>query len=241
MIKKIVSVMASAILAAGVLSGCGDETPKSAPKLDDVDIKNFTMPEKGEKIAVMTVKDFGTVKIKLFPEYAPKGVENFEGLIDMKYYDELIFHRVIENFMIQGGDPKGNGTGGNSIWGQEFDLEPSENLYHFTGAVAYAHATDGGNGSQFYIVSSLGESLMPTDESFADLYTNYEKNFPENVKEKYKEVGGQPYLDGDYTVFGQVFEGQDIVDKIAQVEVNDSDKPIDQVLIEKIELVEYQG
>lgn len=247
MLKKMICGLAGIVLAAGVLTACdgANSSSKAAtpPKVDDVSFVNFTAPEKGEEIAVMTVKDFGTVKIKLFPEIAPKGVENFKGLIDLNYYDELIFHRVIKDFMIQGGDPKGNGTGGNSMWGTEFDLEPSEKLPHFTGAVAYAHAAAGTNGSQFYIVSSQAE--LPTEQTFVDMYTNYDKAYPENVKKKYEEVGGVPHLDGDYTVFGQVFEGQDVVDAIASVKTvdpaNDNNKPANQVLIEKIEIVEYQG
>ena len=98
--------------------------------LPDVEIHNFNMPEVGEKIAVITVKDYGEIKIKLFPEDAPKGVENFIGLAEMNYYDEIIFHRIIPNFMIQGGDPRGDGTGGKSIWGDSFEGGTSENLYH---------------------------------------------------------------------------------------------------------------
>jgi cyclophilin family peptidyl-prolyl cis-trans isomerase len=232
MIKKYFAAFAGIILSAALFAGCSKAKA-------DVEIANFTPPQKGEKIGVITVKDFGTIKVKLFPEYAPKGVENFEGLADMNYYDELIFHRVIKNFMIQGGDPKGNGTGGNSIWGKEFDLEPSEHLYHFTGAVAYAHAASGGNGSQFYIVSSLDSPL--TDEGINDILKQKGTTLPKNVIEKYKEVGGQPYLDGDYTVFGQVFEGQDVVDKIAKVETDENDKPTNQVMIQSIKIVDYEG
>lgn len=242
MIKKILSVLASAVLVMGVFAGCANsdsssESSSAAEKPADVEIANFTAPVKGEKIAVMTVKDFGTIKIKLFAELAPKGVENFEGLSDMGYYDELIFHRVIKNFMIQGGDPKGTGQGGNSMWGTQFKNETSDKLYHFTGAVAYANSGADTNGSQFYIVTSLSTAL--TDDDIASY------NLPANVDEKYKELGGQPGLDGDYTIFGQVFEGQDVADKIAEVKTvdpnNSNDKPVDQVLIENVKIVEYEG
>ncbi len=97
-------------------------TTADAPQTDKVmtlgesKILNFEPPQQGEEIVVINVKDFGTIKIKLFPDAAPEAVENFKGLIGMNYYDELIFHRVIPNFMIQGGDPRGNGTGGNSMY-----------------------------------------------------------------------------------------------------------------------------
>ena len=215
--------------------------------LPDVEIHNFDMPEVGEKIAVITVKDYGVIKIKLFPEDASKGVENFIGLAEMNYYDEIIFHRVIPNFMIQGGDPRGNGTGGKSIWGDKFEGGTSENLYHFTGAVAYANSSGTStNGSQFYIVNTPDGYL---DMTCAEYYTysGGQYNWPANVAEKYKEVGGVPFLDGDYTVFGQVFEGMDVVRAIAAVETDQDpnsltqDKPLTQVMMESVRIEEYTG
>lgn len=266
LMKKIAAVAACALMAAAFV-GCegthdddaanisivGDESgaettvPADIQWKPDVDIHNFNMPEIGEKIAVITVKDYGVIKIKLFPEDAPKGVENFIGLAEMGYYDELIFHRVIPNFMIQGGDPKGNGTGGKSLWGDAFDGETSENLYHFTGAVAYAHPSNSfTNSSQFYIVNTPDGYM---DSSCAELYSyNPEQyNWAGNVAEKYNEVGGVPFLDGGYTIFGQVFEGMDVVRAIAAVETDQDpnsetqDKPLTQVLMESVRIEEYQG
>lgn len=219
--------------------------------LEDVEILNFTPPEEGEEIAVITVKDYGKIKIKLFEEECPLAVENFKGLINMNYYDELIFHRVIPDFMIQGGDPKGNGTGGNSMWGGTFDGGTSDKLYHFTGAVAYANSggSTSSNSSQFYIVDTDDKYLAlggETDEETGDYkaYETFEEagiNEPENVKEMYYEKGGVPYLDGSYTVFGQVFEGMDVVREIAKVETDDNDKPKSQVLMESIRLETYSS
>lgn len=216
--------------------------------LPNVDIHNFIMPEPGEKIAVMTVKDYGEIKIKLFPEDADKGVENFIGLAEMGYYDELIFHRVIPEFMIQGGDPKGNGTGGKCIWGDKFEGGTSENLYHFTGAVAYANSgATSTNGSQFYIVNTPDGYMSNTCEELHSYYPE-EYNWPENVVDMYNEKGGVPFLDGGYTVFGQVFEGIDVVRAIAQVETDQDpendipdDKPLTPVIIESVRIVEYEG
>lgn len=259
LIKKIAAVSVSAAMLAA-FAGCKGEDAtieelvdeiqteatsavdeSSIPWLPDVEIHNFDMPAAGEKIAVITVKDYGEIKIKLFPDDAPKGVENFIGLADMEYYNEIIFHRVIPNFMIQGGDPRGDGTGGKSIWGDSFDGGTSENLYHFTGAVAYANSgATSTNGSQFYIVNTPDGYL---ENTCADYYTysNGEYNWPKNVAEKYNEVGGVPYLDGGYTVFGQVFEGMDVVRAIAEVETNDSDKPLTQVVMESVRIEEYAG
>ena len=256
-IKKIISVLAAAAVSTLVLAGCkgtpdsgstavtdgdGNVDASTVQWLPDVDIHNFNMPEPGEKIAVITVKDMGEIKIKLFPEDAPKGVENFIGLAEMGYYDELIFHRVIPDFMNQGGDPKGNGTGGKSIWGEKFDGGTSENLYHFTGAVAYANSgATSTNGSQFYIVNTPDGYMQNTcEELYAADSTKY--NWPANVAAKYNEAGGVPFLDGGYTVFGQVFDGMDVVRKIAEVETNpENDKPLTQVMMESVRIEEYQG
>lgn len=210
---------------------------------------NFDMPEVGEKIAVITVKDFGEIKIKLFPEQAQKGVENFVGLAEMNYYDELIFHRIIPHFMNQGGDPTGTGTGGKSIWGEKFDGGIPEGLYHFSGAVAYANSgSTATNGSQFYIVNTdpgefeLGGTYLE-DGSIYKYQTFEEAGFthPKNVQEMYKEKGGTPFLDGSYTVFGQVFEGMDVVRAMGQVETDENDKPLTQVQMESVRIVEYTG
>ena len=210
---------------------------------------NFIMPEIGEKIAVINVKDFGEIKIKLFPEQAQKGVENFVGLAEMNYYDELIFHRIIPHFMNQGGDPTGTGTSGKSIWGERFDGGIPEGLYHFSGAVAYANSgSTATNGSQFYIVNTdpgefeLG-GMRQADGSIYYYQTFEEAGFshPKNVQGMYKEKGGTPFLDGSYTVFGQVFEGMDVVRAMGQVETDENDKPLTQVQMEAVRIVEYTG
>lgn len=259
-LKKTLTSIAAVFVAAAAFSGCkgspdtsdiqftensgsaGETGTANVEWLPDVEIHNFIEPEIGEKIAVITVKDYGEIKIKLFPEDADKGVENFTGLAEMNYYDELIFHRVIPNFMNQGGDPKGNGTGGKSIWGDKFDGGTSEHLYHFTGAVAYANSgATSTNGSQFYIVNTPdGYMDMSCEELHS--YDPESYNWPANVAEKYSEVGGVPFLDGGYTVFGQVIEGMDVVRAIAEVETNpENDKPLTPVIMESVRIVEFEG
>lgn len=260
MLKKILAAVSAMAAVLSMLTGCkgtldandgliDDLTESSESAVDeskiewlpDVEIHNFDMPEIGEKIAVISVKDYGDIKIKLFPDDAAKGVENFVGLTDMGYYDEIIFHRVIPNFMIQGGDPKGNGTGGKSLWGDEFEGGTSEHLYHFTGAVAYGRSQGSTtSGSQFYIVNTPDGYL---DSTCAELnaYDPQSYNWPANVAEKYAEVGGTPFLDGNYTIFGQVFEGMDVVRAIAQVETDENDKPLHHVTMDTVRIEEYKG
>ncbi|WP_235318329.1 peptidylprolyl isomerase [Planococcus sp. CAU13] len=170
----------------------------------------------------------GTIKIKLFPELAPKTVENFMTHAKDGYYDGVIFHRVIRDFMIQGGDPEGTGRGGESIYGGGFEDEISDRLYNFRGALSMANAGPGTNGSQFFIVQlpELPEEGLPA----ADV--------PEQVREEYAKNGGTPWLDGKHTVFGHVVEGMDIVDAIAQVEVGQGDRPVEDIIIESIEIIQ---
>lgn len=192
-------------------------------------IAQLEMPAKGEKIAVMQT-NMGDVKIRLFPEAAPKAVENFIGHAENGYYDGLIFHRVINDFMIQGGDPTGTGMGGESIYGHSFEDEFDLSARNYRGALSMANAGPNTNGSQFFIVQA-----KKVDDGLIDQMTELaDRGFPEEVTENYKRVGGTPWLDFKHTVFGQVFEGMDVVDKIAQVKVGPQDKPVYDVIIEKI-------
>ena len=221
------------------------------------------LPQKGEQIAVLQT-DLGTIRIRLFPDAAPKTVENFIGLIQKGYYDNLTFHRVIQDFMIQTGDPKGDGTGGESIWEEPFADEFNRNLLNLRGAVSMANSGKDTNGSQFFINQAPASAFAGWDY-FDQAYSVYQQD-PEafvlqygsgwidmsKVTDQYREIyekyGGNPYLDGYYnieekghTVFGQVFDGLDVVDKIAAVSTNDQGKPDEDVVIQKAEIVKYEG
>lgn len=192
-------------------------------------IAQLENPAKGEKIAVMQT-NMGDIKIRLFPEVAPKAVENFINHAENGYYDGLIFHRVINDFMIQGGDPTGTGRGGESIYGHSFEDEFDLSARNYRGALSMANAGPNTNGSQFFIVQAktVDDGLISQMTELAD------RGFPEEVTENYKKIGGTPWLDFKHTVFGQVFEGMDVVDNIAQVKVGPQDKPVNDVIIEKI-------
>lgn len=186
-------------------------------------------PEKGDTVATITFKEFGDVKIKLFPDEAPKAVENFTTHAKKGYYDGLTMHRVIADFMIQGGDPSGDGTGGESIWGKEFENEIVEYLNPIRGSLCMANAGPDTNGSQFFITQA-----SKADESTMESLTEIQKVM-------YQQYGGCPWLTGGYTVFGQVYEGMDVVDAISEVETDAStDKPVDDVVIKKIAVSTYK-
>lgn len=192
----------------------------------------LSAPQKGDTLAVMHT-NMGDIKIKLFPEKAPKTVENFVTHSKNGYYNGLKFHRVINDFMIQGGDPRGNGTGGESIWGGSFSDEFDPELHNLRGALSMANSGPDTNGSQFFIVQARE---VPSNmlEQMRDLEDN---GFPADITAAYEALGGTPWLDFRHTVFGQVTEGMDVVDAIAAVETV-NDVPQSDVIIESIEVTE---
>lgn len=158
------------------------------------------------RIAVIETNK-GTIRFELLETESPKTTENFRLLAQKNYYDGVIFHRVIPNFMIQGGDPLGEGYGGESAWGGKFDdeIDRSSMLYaglYEKGTVAMANAGPNTNGSQFFI-----------------MHVDYP-------------------LPPNYTKFGRVVEGQEVVDAIANVPTNHNDKPIDPVVMNRVYIEE---
>ena len=192
-------------------------------------MKQFEKPDENDIIAVIKT-NMGDISVKHFPEEAPKAVENFTTHAKEGYYDGLIFHRVIKDFMIQGGDPMGTGMGGQSIWGSPFEDEFDMTLRNFKGALSMANAGPNTNGSQFFIVqaSDVSDGLVDQMRSLEN------QGFPKDVTDTYVEKGGTPWLDFKHTVFGQVFDGLDVVDNIAATPVGADDKPIEDVVIQKI-------
>ena len=155
-------------------------------------LKQKEMPAVGEKVAVIKT-DKGDIKVRLFPEEAPKAVENFVTHAENGYYDGLIFHRVIAGFMIQGGDPEGTGMGGPgySIKGEFASNGFKNDLKHTRGVLSMARSMRPDSaGSQFFIMHQ-----------------------------------NAPHLDGDYAAFGKLIEGEDVLDKIAGVDTDYSDRP----------------
>ncbi|MBP5426815.1 MAG: peptidylprolyl isomerase [Clostridiales bacterium] len=196
---------------------------KTSSVIQDEDYQ-FMKPKSGDVVANIKT-NHGEIKVKLFKDIAPKAVQNFIGLANKGYYDGVTFHRVIKDFMIQGGDPTGTGSGGESIWNTTFEDEFSEKVHHYRGALSMANRGPNTNTSQFFIVqnSALEDGLVTYLRKM---------NFDENLLQKYINFGGTPHLDGKHTVFGQVYEGLDIVDEIANVKVSSyNNKPIEDVVI----------
>jgi len=161
------------------------------------------MSENNAEIHVVLHTTQGAIKIKLLPNVAPKAVENFVGHAESGYYNGIIFHRVIKQFMLQGGDPTGTGRGGESIWGRNFEDECSPSVkFDKPGILAMANAGPGTNGSQFFITTAA-----------------------------------TPWLQGRHTIFGEVVEGYENVDKIEAQPTNGDDRPLTDQKIEKAEVI----
>ena len=173
----------------------------------------------------------GAVTIALFPEFAPKTVENFVGLAKDDYYNGIIFHRVIADFMIQGGDPTGTGMGGESIFGGQFEDEFKRELFNVRGALSMANSGPNTNGSQFFIVTAPEVPAQMMDQMEG-------AGYPEEIINAYREHGGTPWLDQRHTVFGQIIGGMDVVDEINQTVTNPADRPVEDVVIESIDINE---
>jgi len=181
--------------------------------------------------------DFGSLKIGLY-DNTPKHRDNFIKLVKENYYDDLLFHRVIEGFMIQGGDPKSKGAAADVVLGSggpgyQVDAEFNPALVHKKGALAAARNNNPekmSSGSQFYIVQ--GRTMPPSQTNTRE--KAIQKNMPgfkysDEQKSTYETLGGTPVLDMEYTVFGEVVEGLEIIDKIAAVETNPKDRPLKDV------------
>ncbi|NLW02071.1 MAG: peptidylprolyl isomerase [Clostridiaceae bacterium] len=242
--------MVAALLALLVVAGCTSKTepgkedetqkPTGTPEptptetggLSYIPGYQFRQPEAGDTIAIIKTS-MGDIKILLFPNEAPKAVENFVTHSKNGYYDNLTFHRVIDGFIIQGGDPKGDGTGGESIWGEPFEDEFSLNLLHYRGALSMANAGENTNGSQFFIVQREGITEGEVDAL-------REAGYPDDLVSLFAEHGGTPGLNFVHSVFGQVFEGMDVVDRIAAVETDKVDKPLENIIIHTIEIQEVK-
>ena len=277
MIKKII---AGIICAATVMSfaGCSSQSAESGGVVNNPsaeiegNVEDVTLKD-GDKYAVISVKDYGDITVKLFPDAAPKGVENFIQLAESGFYDGKTFHRIVSDFMIQGGKADSETNV------EQFGIETDYQARHFYGAFCYANAM-GNNSTQFYIVNSkvsqdldkisiarlennitTYEDMAKSSEtgSQAEQYYNYQadyyrrlKDFVEKaddtIKAKYKEVGGTPSLDGNYTVFGQTIDGFDVLDKISAVEVEENESmngemsaPKTDVIIETVTIKEYKA
>ncbi|MFL2030198.1 peptidylprolyl isomerase [Loigolactobacillus zhaoyuanensis] len=182
----------------------------------------------GPKATIKT--NLGDIVVQLFPEQAPKTVANFIALAKKDYYNGVTFHRVIPDFMIQGGDPTGTGAGGESSFGGPFADEFSDEVFNLNGALSMANAGPNTNGSQFFIVTNQN---VP-----ANMIAQMQgAGYPDEIIAEYKK-GGTPWLDHRHTVFGQVLSGLDTVAKISQAKRDTQDKPVTDIVMEAVTITD---
>ncbi|AQU78839.1 peptidylprolyl isomerase [Planococcus faecalis] len=229
--KKIIVAPVLLALFLSACSGQEEQETTTTTTTESAKVEVDGYPQLSTEVAdnealVEVTTSMGAMQIKLFPDIAPKAVENFLTHAEEGYYDGLTFHRVIENFMLQTGDPTGTGGGGESIYGAPFEDEFNDHLFNIRGALAMANGGPGTNGSQFFIVQA--------PEVTADMFAT---EYPQEIKDAYLEQGGTPWLDGKHTVFGQVIEGMDVVDAIAAVET-EAEKPVTDVTIDSIKILQ---
>ncbi|MCH5325089.1 MAG: peptidylprolyl isomerase [Eubacterium sp.] len=280
MLKRVLAGVLSAFMLVSIAGCSTEESQESGSGTSGGGVQLATDPsaevegnsgdvtlKDGDLYAIISVKDFGDITVKLYPDAAPKAVDVFVNLANDGFYEGKNFHRVVQNFVIQGG------MATNDSKYEEFDIEPNYSMRHYYGALCCANAM-GKNTTQFYIVNSksASELSVPTIENNISYYealaASYEKgsyeydylmfqaDYYRNVKtyyekmtdeewEKYKEVGGAPSLDGNYTVFGQTVDGFDVIDKISSVELQYSElmgsvcEPVEDVIISSVTIKTY--
>ena len=220
MIKSMFVASVIASMAIPVLSSAQSAGNKTAP----------VQASAKEQMVIITT-DYGTMKVKLYNE-TPFHRDNFLKLAKDGYFDDLLFHRVIKNFMIQGGDPESKGAApgvalGNGGPNYTVPAEFVESIFHKKGSLAAARTGDNVNpkkessGSQFYIV----QGKTYTDEELNLFEKRYNHKYTDAERKAYTTAGGTPQLDRSYTVFGEVVEGLDVIDKIAAVKTAAADRP----------------
>lgn len=219
--KKIISVVCGLVLLTTVISNAQEG-------------KKTAAPAKTKESMVIMSTDYGNIKIKLYNE-TPKHRDNFIKLVNEGFYNGTLFHRVIKSFMIQGGDPEsknapaekmlGSGSNGSTI-PAEFDNK----LIHKKGALAAARTenpTKASSDCQFYIVQGKVASI----EELNGVESRSGIKYTEEQRKIYTTIGGTPFLDHSYTVYGEVIEGLDVIDKIAAVQTKPGDRPVTDVKI----------
>lgn len=237
--KKIICL--SILLGIITLNACSAQKNQKADKKDKAkkEANTETKEEKMTEVLIKTSK--GNIKIALYNE-TPQHRDNFIKLVKENYYDGVLFHRIIKGFMIQTGDPDSKeakagqmlGAGGP---GYRIPAEINPNIIHRRGAVAAARDNNpakASSGSQFYIVDG---TVYPEDQ-LVRMCQRYGKTLTPEQKEAYTTVGGAPWLDGEYTVFGQVLSGMEVVDKIAAQAKDGNDRPLEDIKIISVKVIE---
>lgn len=237
--KRTISIFI--LLSIITLNACTAQKSQKSKKKDKAKTET-TSETKNEKMTEVLIKTSkGNIKIALYNE-TPQHRDNFIKLVKEGYYDGVLFHRIIQGFMVQTGDPNSKNAKPGQMLGNggpdyRIPAEINPNIIHRRGAVAAARDNNpqkASSGSQFYIV----DGTVYPEAQLVSMMSRYGKTLtPEQLK-AYTTVGGAPWLDGDYTVFGQVLTGMEVVDKIAAQQKDRNDRPLEDVKIISIKIIE---
>ena len=235
--------LAGCLAAALLFTGCsflpqnsGGSTAQSIsrPAVESAELQ-FTHPAAGDTIAVFDTSA-GTFKAVLFPDKAPQACDNFIGLAQQGWYNGLTVSRVENQFAVEAG--QGTDGRGTTIWnGSRYPIEVTDSLHHYSGALCMGTDASGDCASVFYVMETLPGDQSVTQELVDQMNS---AGYRAEVVSAYQTAGGAPYLDYTDTVFGQVYEGMDVVDAIAQTGVDENQKPTEDITINSVTISTYE-
>lgn len=221
------------------LAGCGAKNGgSSAQKIDRPEVQSqelqYTHPAEGDRIAVFETSA-GTFRAVLFPDEAPQACDNFIGLAQAGYYNGLTFTLVENGFVIKAG--QGADGRGTTIWnGSRYPVEATDRLHHYSGALCAATDASGQCASIFYVMQTLPGDASVTQELVDRMNA---AGYRAEVIAAYQTAGGAPYLDYTDTVFGQVYDGMEVVDTIAQAAADEAEKPLEDITIYSVTITTW--
>ena len=236
--KRIIALVLAVLLLAGCAGGGGGGA--SAQKITRPAVESaeeqFTHPAAGDTVAVFDTSA-GVFKVVLFPAEAPQACDNFIGLVQAGYYNGLTVSRVESGFVVEAG--QGTDGKGTTIWknGARYPVEATDHLHHYSGALCMGVDASGECASVFYVMQTLPGSDSVTQELVDQMNS---AGYRAEVVAAYQTAGGAPFLDYTDTVFGQVYEGMDVIDTIGQTNVDENQKPTEDITINSVTIEQYE-
>ena len=236
--KRIIALVLAVLLLAGCAGGGGGGA--SAQKITRPAVESaeeqFTHPAAGDTVAVFDTSA-GVFKAVLFPAEAPQACDNFIGLVQAGYYNGLTVSRVESGFVVEAG--QGTDGKGTTIWknGARYPVEATDHLHHYSGALCMGVDASGECASVFYVMQTLPGSDSVTQELVDQMNS---AGYRAEVVAAYQTAGGAPFLDYTDTVFGQVYEGMDVIDTIGQTNVDENQKPTEDITINSVTIEQYE-
>ena len=230
MLRKTLSLILTVCLCLS-LASCGKKADSGKEERTESPLRQLSAPVEGDTV-VTIMTDMGTIRAVIFDDLVPSTAQNFIGLAESGYYDGMIIHKVIDEFVMQFGDKTLKGNGGDSFSGTGVSPEFRDDLHSYKGSLGMVVYGDGLQYSQFFIVAGSNVS----DEYVAEMQ---KAGYSQDVIDAYEKLGGLPGLDYVYTVFGQVFEGMDVVEQITSQETDKYNRPKKDITVKTVTISYY--